>query len=357
MKCRGCPECKNGGKIEYISIQEEVEQCLIEKSVKIDLNAGHTIASLPFLSDPIKKLASNKHIALKIYRNQVKKLNQNPADKNDVIESENKLQNLGLVDYLDNLSVEQRNKIKGSPINYFIPWRAVWNLNSQTTQCRLVFDASHPTDTGVSLNNILAKGRNGMNKLIEIAIRWQMRRYGFHTDVSKMYNSVKLIEDHWCYQLYLWEEGLGPLKIPREKVIPTIIYGVVPSGNQAEQGIRQIGNLMKNDYPRINEVIQGDIYVDDCPSGENTKSEVNATADNLKLVLGKGGFNLKGFTFSGSDPPEHLANDDSSVNVFGMKWFSKEDKLSLNIKKLNFGKKCRGKKSQSFEGLVPEKFT
>ena len=40
-----------------------------------------------------------------------------------------------------------------------------------------------------------------------------------------------------------------------------------------------------------------------------------------------------------------------------MKWFSKEDKLSLNIKELNFGKKCRGKKSQSLEGLVPEKFT
>ena len=92
-------------------------------------------------------------------------------------------------------------------------------------------------------------------------------------------------------------------------------------------------------------------------SGEHTKSEVNATADNLKLVLGKGGFNLKGFTFSGSDLPEHLANNDSSVNVFGMKWFSKEDKLSLNIKELNFGKKCRGKKSQSLEGLVPEKFT
>ena len=57
VKCRGCSECKKGGKIESISIQEEVEQCLIEKSVNMDLNAGCTIASLPFLCDPTKKLA------------------------------------------------------------------------------------------------------------------------------------------------------------------------------------------------------------------------------------------------------------------------------------------------------------
>ena len=67
-------------------------------------------------------------------------------------------------------------------------------------------------------------------------------------------------------------------------------------------------------------------------------------ADELKLVLNCGGSTLKGVTFTGGDPPSTLSTDDSSVNVFGMKWFPKEDLLALDIGKLNFAKKQCGKK-------------
>ena len=54
--------------------------------------------------------------------------------------------------------------------------------------------------------------------------------------------------------------------------------------------------------------------------------------DQLSLALTRGGFKLKGFTFSGSHPPENLANEDKvSVTVGGQKWFPKEDVISLNI--------------------------
>ena len=46
-----------------------------------------------------------------------------------------------------------------------------------------------------------------------------------------------------------------------------------------------------------------DLYVDDCLSGGNTCEDVQSTADQLKLVLEKGGFTLKGFTISDSDTP------------------------------------------------------
>ena len=74
-------------------------------------------------------------------------------------------------------------------------------------------------------------------------------------------------------------------------------------------------------------------------------------------MLNKGGFHLKGVTFSGYDPPENLSNDDKSVTVAGMKWFPKLDVLSLNIGERNFGKKNRGKKSTQLDGLLPDKFT
>ena len=48
------------------------------------------------------------------------------------------------------------------------------------------------------------------------------------------------------------------------------------------------------------------------------------------------GFSLKGFTFSGSDPPKHLSDDGKSVSVAGMKWLSKSDQLKLDIGQLDF---------------------
>ena len=55
-----------------------------------------------------------------------------------------------------------------------------------------MFDASQVTSTGFSLNDIIAKGRNNMNKLVEIVLRWCINKVAFHTDIQKMYNSIKL---------------------------------------------------------------------------------------------------------------------------------------------------------------------
>ena len=66
IRCRGCVDCKKSEKIECISIAEEVEQGLIDKSVNVVPDEGYTMAKLPFVCDPVAKLASNKHIAEKI---------------------------------------------------------------------------------------------------------------------------------------------------------------------------------------------------------------------------------------------------------------------------------------------------
>ena len=122
-------------------------------------------------------------------------------------------------------------------------------------------------------------------------------------------------------------------------MIKTLIYGVRSSGNQAERAVRKTAKLCKDDYPRQNEIIQGDLYMDDCFSGGGSYENTQAITDDLQIVLSKGGFRLKGITFSGFDPPSHLCNDDKSVNVAGMKWFPKSDVISLNISELKFGKK------------------
>ena len=170
VNCRNCKDCKINEKTEMTSIREEVEQDIINKSVSVNINNRNCIANLPLLYNPVNYLAPNKSIAVKVYNQQIHKLQKNPKDKDDVIKSEAKLQQLGYVKFLKDLPPELQKKITDQPVQNYIPWRAVWNKNSVSTPCRVVFDASQPTASGYSLNDILAKGRNNMNKLAEVFI-------------------------------------------------------------------------------------------------------------------------------------------------------------------------------------------
>lgn len=353
IKCRSCRICKEHDAIETSSIREEIEQDIINKSVVVDTTNRITMALLPLMHDPIVKLHPNGNKALKVYNRQIRKLNNHPKDKCDIIQSERKLQSLGHVDYGRNLPLDLQQMLKTNKIQNFIPWKAVRKTNSVSTPCRIVFDASQPTSSGYSLNDILAKGKNGMNKLVEIVIRWYTHRIAFHTDVRKMYNTIKLREEHWCLQRYIWQENLDPQKLPEEKIIKTLIYGVKSSGNQSELGLRQTSGASKNQYPEVHKIISEDVYVDDCLSGEKSTETAMERADQIEIVINKGGFSLKGFTFSGIDPTSDLSSDGQSICVAGMLWYPKDDLLSLDISDLNFARKVRGKKPTQSSGEIP----
>ena len=76
----------------------------------------------------------------------------------------------------------------------------------------------------------------------------------------------------------------------------------------------------------------------------------------------------KGWSYSGSDPPPEVAEDDGTVSIGGMRWHPRLDLLQVLILKLHSSKKLRGRlpaKTEVFEGdsldamnsFVPEKLT
>jgi len=196
-----------------------------------------------------------------------------------------------------------------------------------------------------------------MNKLVEILTRWYSHKVAFHTDVTKMYNTIKLNQNQWCYQRYLWNNNLDPNQPPEEKVIITLIYGVKSSGNQAERAIRQTSALSKDEFPEVDHIVNFDLYVDDCMTGEENIKVAMKRANQMEISLGRGGFGLKGFTFSGSDPLESLSTDGKSIGVGGFIWYPKDDQLSIDVSELNFSKKRRGKKPDTKVGIIPSQLT
>ena len=92
---------------------------------------------------------------------------------------------------------------------------------------------------------------------------------------------------------------------PEEKIIKTLIYGVKSSGNQTSKGLRSTTTATKDEYTEVAEIIEKDVYVDDCLSGTVNEGISFQRADELSLVLQKGGFNLRDLPFPEAHHP-HL---------------------------------------------------
>ena len=90
-----------------------------------DLTNHRTIAKLSLLHNPKIKLCPSKNKTIEMYNQQLKKLNNHPSDREQVIKSENKLQDLGHVDLVSNLPDHLQAMLKNCPIQNLIPWRVV----------------------------------------------------------------------------------------------------------------------------------------------------------------------------------------------------------------------------------------
>ena len=74
------------------------------------------------MDDPITELAPNKNNAMSVFKAQLKKLGKCEIDKMDVINSENKLQELDHVDYVKNLPLNiQFWENEPSKLNHDVP--------------------------------------------------------------------------------------------------------------------------------------------------------------------------------------------------------------------------------------------
>ena len=65
--CRSCKTCKEDARADMMSVKEEVEQDIINKSVTVDTDKRIITALLLLTFDPLHKLAPNKNKAFRVY--------------------------------------------------------------------------------------------------------------------------------------------------------------------------------------------------------------------------------------------------------------------------------------------------
>ena len=136
-------------------------------------------------------------------------------------------------------SLPPDDQIENLKKGYFIPWRTVANLGSQSTP--MVYDASSKTPGGMSLNDTLARrGQNTVASLLKLHIKFGHGAYSFTTDISMAFNSIKLQGLDYCYQKYLWSVELTAGAAVAVWVIITIIQGVKPAENLMNAGFKRL---------------------------------------------------------------------------------------------------------------------
>ena len=345
MRCRNCVDCRNSDQIEAISYREEAEQSLIEAAVEYDVSQKSLLSKLPFIASPDDNLFPNKYQAEKVLSSQLKKISLSDDMKSDVQASFKKLADRDYLTPIDALDPDTKELVIGKN-GYYIPWRTVYKEGSLSTPVRMVFDASAKTPGGKSLNDVLAKGQNRINSLYHILLRFRLKPAAFTCDIRLAYNQIKLDPTQYKYQKFLWQSELDPDGPVAEYVIRTLIYGVRPVGNSLIAGFKKLCDYVEQVSPEETpgiEALTKNAYVDDILQASDSQKESREAASSLDRVLSMAGMEVKGYTFSGSPPPDEVSSDGKSVGLIGMSWFPEDDEIKVEIKPLYFGKVKRGK--------------
>lgn len=339
FRCDKCLKCKCAASntTRMISISEQVEQEAVEKSVTVDLETKSVYVDLPFTKDPGEYLTAkhgannNYHQSFKVYLSQCRLQEPKKVEIRKVVDD---LKARGFLKKLSELPAEQQQMIQNSPFQHYMCWRTVAK-DSESTPLRIVVD---PSMSG--LNLILAKGENRIKKITDILIRSRVRKFSWSSDITKLYNCLKLKPTSYAYQLFLYDDKLDPNKPPEVHVLVVAWYGVSSSSNQAIFALEELARLLQDDFPLAFTILTEEIYVDDILSGSNSEKERDQQIHEVQSVLESGGFKVK-YVIKSGVPSE---GRDDSIKVLGYTWKYVEDKLGLGFMELNFNKKKRGMK-------------
>ena len=227
---------------------------------------------------------------------------------------------------------------------YYLPMHSVSKVSSSTTKLRVVFDASAPTTSGVSLNDTLAVGPMLHPTLDQILLRFRCYRVALTGDIQKMYREILLAPTDQQYHRFLWRAQLDqPVK---EHCMNRVTFGVASSPYLAVQTLQQTAADFGQGSPGTVYHIHHSFYVDDLLGGADTVKGAVALQREITHVLTQGGFSLRKFRSNSAKvlkaipaelvepmPTKELVDCHSGAypKALGVKWDSVKDTMSVEI--------------------------
>ncbi|XP_046397751.1 uncharacterized protein LOC124164469 [Ischnura elegans] len=159
-------------------------------------------------------------------------------------------------DYEKQLHMEVIPDPESKGTTYYIPHHAVIKPSSSTTKLRVVFDASCPSSSGVSLNDVLM-----------------------------------IDDDDTNLQRIIWRSTPdSPLLTYRLK---TVTYGTSSAPYLATRCLRQLAYEEAREFPLASAIALKDFYVDDLITGADTFEEALEINQQMISMFKRGGFQIR----------------------------------------------------------------
>ena len=256
--------------------------------------------------------------------------------------------------FLKDLTYEQQEMLAKAVVSYWIPWNLQFK-DSLSTPIRPVFNASSSTATGLSLNDCLAKGTPDLVELLSVILEWQMGESAFCGDISQFYPTILLVAEHWQYQRILLRENLDPEGKLLEAVLVKLAFGVQSVSAQSEETVKRVARELWDTFPKVAALLIRKRYVDDIAKSTNsTEESKKLTEETSRILKKKLNMEIKGWSFSGENPPPEVTKDGVSVDLGGHTWYTEIDVFTNNIPPICLIKKQRGKLPEGVFGFDPK---
>ena len=228
--------------------------------------------------------------------------------------------------------------------SYYITVHSVLKETSTSTKLRAVFDASAPSASGVSLNDLLAVGPTLQPTLEQTLLRFRMYNVAISGDISKMYREILLSPVDRPLHRFLWRKELSDPWQDYE--MQRVTFGVTSSPYMAVRTLMQTATDFGQSYPQAQKHIRESFYVDDFLGGADTISEAVLLRKQITDILSQGGFNIKKWRSSSPDVlksiplaalesiPDCKMLDSHSAcypKALGLVWDSRKDEMATHI--------------------------
>lgn len=231
------------------------------------------------------------------------------------------------------------------PNHFYLPHHAIIKPERTTTKIRVVFNASCPTSSGNSLNDILYTGPTLQSDLTILLLKWRFYQYVFNADIEKMYRQIKVNQNDTPYQRILFRSS--PSDNVQDFELKTVTFGVNCAPYLAIRTLLQLAQDVKDSLPLASQVLLNSMYVDDVIAGTHDLISAIQTRNQLISALNSACFPLRKWTSNSTDvlkgldkghilKEDFLSFEDSShTKTLGVKWNAKSDKFLFDSKSLS----------------------
>ncbi|XP_076301671.1 uncharacterized protein LOC143219688 [Lasioglossum baleicum] len=223
------------------------------------------------------------------------------------------------------------------PASFVLPHHGVL----RESKIRVVFNGSHRSSSGTSLNDCLHIGPKLQVDLSDVILRWRRFQFAFAADVEKMYRQIRVHEDDQTFQRIVWRSE--PSHPVQEFALTTVTYGLACAPFLALRCMQQLAIDEGDNFPRAKDILLRETYVDDVLSGADCAHSAQEKIQQLKRLLGAGGFALKKWVANCAEllpaeerRPESCGEKPMSVDAphraLSLSWNTASDTFSFSFK-------------------------